>query len=179
MLVDARGVEIAPGDTAIWGFGVGRSVAMAEGVVVGEEVCEEDFRGIAVRTDRVSLTPKGRVRVRVVRRSYDSGEKPVIDVAPDRLIVLKLDYDNWSEMARYRLPPSPLPTQAEVARVAIEKAIERYTASMKEKVAPTWMERMPFPVDPAVAEKVALAEYLGFCARELEVQRRKLRAIDG
>jgi hypothetical protein len=111
-LLDARGVPIAPGDTAIYGFGVGRSIAMAEAVVLGElpEGALPEFGGGVV-----SLTPSGRVRLRVVRRSgIHGGTKPVVDVAPDRLVVLKLDYDNWSEWARYRLPPSPLPTQAEL-----------------------------------------------------------------
>jgi hypothetical protein len=106
-LTDARGVKIEAGDIAIYGFGVGRSIAMAEAVVLWEG----DGGGTP---PRVSLTPSGRVRLRVVRRSYSSGQKPIVDVAPDRLVVLKLDYDNWSEWARYRLPPSPLPTQAEM-----------------------------------------------------------------
>lgn len=64
-LLDARGVPIAPGDTAIYGFGVGRSVAMAEGVVLGGEKGDPDTNGWG---RRVSLTPSGRVRVRVIRR---------------------------------------------------------------------------------------------------------------
>lgn len=117
-LVDARGVPIAPGDTAIYGFGVGRSVAMAEAVVLGEEPCTHgdpdaectrECPGFT-RSPSVSLTPSGRVRLRVVRRSYGVGEKPVVTVGPDRLVVLK-DYDG----GRPALPPSPLPTQEEDA----------------------------------------------------------------
>lgn len=35
-LVDARGVEIEPGDVCLYGFGVGRSVAIAPGDTVND-----------------------------------------------------------------------------------------------------------------------------------------------
>ncbi|MFF0183525.1 hypothetical protein [Streptomyces sp. NPDC005244] len=87
-ITDARGVDVKPGATVIYGFGVGRSVAMAEGVV------EE-------RDGEVSLTPSGRLWVQVVRRSYGSGTEQRVHVAADRLVVVDV------------LPHSPQPTQIE------------------------------------------------------------------
>ncbi|MFF5973677.1 hypothetical protein ACFY7C_19330 [Streptomyces sp. NPDC012769] len=131
-VVDARGVEIEPGDTVIYGYTVGRSVALAEAVVVGEEghrdigpigfneFQQQDSHGCSCgnnwpcfETDTpvkssVSLTPTGRVRLRIVRRSYGSWHtKPVVDVAPDRLIVLKPIATDVIP-GRVMLPPSPL-----------------------------------------------------------------------
>jgi hypothetical protein len=101
-ILDARGVEISPDDVAIYGFGVSRSVAMAEGRI------EPDPDNPL----QVSLTPTGLVRVRVVRRSYSSGEKPVVAVIPDRLVVLKSQpsFDDGLSVV-YVLPWSPLMTQ--------------------------------------------------------------------
>lgn len=127
-LTDARGVEIAAGDTVIYGFGVGRSVAMAEGVVLA---ADHEGRHPWPPEDGwpVSLTPKGRVRVRVVRRSYSSGEKPVVDIAPDRLVVLK-EVDGPLQPGTpepcFALPISPLPTQDEVATEKLTKTVARY-----------------------------------------------------
>lgn len=87
-LTDARGVPLKPGARIVYGFGVGRSVAMAEGVI--EEAAGD-----------VSLTPSGRVWVQIVRRSYSSGTDAHVHIAPDRLVVVQA------------LPPSPLPTQAQ------------------------------------------------------------------
>jgi hypothetical protein len=128
-VTDARGVEISSGDTVIYGFGVGRSVAMCEGVVLGEPVME---RNVNVDT-KVSLTKSGRVRLRVVRRSYGGGEKPVVDIAPDRLVVLKPGLNNQEELDPDcpTLPPSPLPTQDEANAAEIEKQIKRYTARLR------------------------------------------------
>lgn len=108
-LTDARGVTIAPGDTAIWGYPYDSSIGMAEGVVLGDV---PDFMG---DEPEVSLTASGRVRIRVTRRSTGPGTKPVVDIAPDRLVVLKpfysyLDGEQFTDM---HLPPSPLPAQEE------------------------------------------------------------------
>jgi hypothetical protein len=90
-VVDARGVTIIGGDRVVYGFSIGRSVAMAEAVVeVGK-----DHVGI-------SMTASGRVWVHVARRSYGADpdgthNRRRVHIAPDRLVVVKA------------LPPSPLP----------------------------------------------------------------------
>jgi hypothetical protein len=147
-LTDARGVVIAPGDTALYGFGVGRSVAMAEAVVLGETThvrgaSEEDCPGCdryrrGEHHLKVSLTPSGRVRLRVIRRSYSSGEKPVVDVAPDRMVVLKPDTHAFGpglDASTAYLPPSPLPTQAEEARDSIRRGIEYHEKNLADPEA--------------------------------------------
>lgn len=148
-LLDARGVQIEPGDAVIYGFAVGRSVAMCEGVVVAE-------------AGKVSLTQSGRVRIRVVRRSYSSGEKPVVDVAPDRIVVLKA----MGPTPAY-LPPSPLPTQDEEARSRIEDLVRRYTEDLRLTEVPAdrpWWD--------------SVQEIHEHAADRLKVLRGKLRAID-
>ncbi len=167
-LGDARGVPITAGDVAIWGFGVDRSVAMAEGVVMREK---EGYPYPA-------QTPTGRIKIRVTRRSFNSGEKPVVDVAPDRLVVLKWPINYGDPGALPMLPESPLPTQAEKARTVIEARIKHHTEELRAKVVPHWWERMPFPVAPMDAERVALVEYLAWHNKELAKQRRKLRELD-
>lgn len=172
-LVDARGVEISPGDVALYGFGVGRSIAMAEAVVLGETDGPPKQH---MRHDRVSLTPSGRVRLRVVRRSYDSGTKPIVDVAPDRLVVLKEEWTGLANlMTRPSLPPSPLPTQDDEARVSIQRMIDLYVEHLRKTVAPDYWTRDPEAADP---EALALAEYHSHCAKELGAQRRKMKALD-
>lgn len=117
--LDARGVEIVPGDRVIYGFGLSRSVAMAEGEVV------EDHGD-------VSVTTTGLVRVRIIRRSYNNGEKPVVAIMPDRLVVLKpiLDPENPQSSSRvYVLPWSPQPTQDELNYDQLVSNVERYTDS--------------------------------------------------
>lgn len=174
-LLDARGVVITPGDTAIYGFGVGRSVAMAETVVMGKG---DPNRPGWQSDSEVSLTMSGRVRLRVVRRSYSSGEKPIVDVAPDRLVVLKPvevgceDLTGWREAIE--LPPSPLPTQDEKARAKIEESMAYSVEALRATEAPEWWRR---PDGPA-AEALALAEYLVFHGDKLKEDRRKLRALD-
>ncbi|MFF1625588.1 hypothetical protein [Streptomyces sp. NPDC058272] len=85
---DARGVEIYPGATCVYGAGVGRSIALVEAVVDG-------------------FTDSGRVWVRVVRRSYGettwSKPRDRVHVGPDRIVIVDA------------LPDSPLSTQAENA----------------------------------------------------------------
>lgn len=181
-LTDARGVPIAPGDTAIYGFGVGRSVAMAEAVVLGEEhadsgkaspyggtlcTCKDELHPHLNPSPSVSLTPSGRVRLRVVRRSYSSGERPVVDVAPDRLVVLKQAYNNWEEAPHYRLPPSPLPTQDEEARKEIERRIESCKADLRSDTI-VW----------GLSSFATLAEFHAYAAKRLAEYRRKLKALD-
>lgn len=100
-LTDARDVPIKPGATVVYGFGVGRSIAMAEGVV------EE-------KDGEVSLTPSGRVWVQVVRRSFSSGEKGRVHVQADRLVVVDV------------LPASPQPTQLEGNVAEWQKQRDRY-----------------------------------------------------
>ncbi|MFD8117056.1 hypothetical protein [Streptomyces microflavus] len=167
-LLDARGVAIAPGDTVIYGFGVGRSVAMAEAVVLGDDCdCDDTFPDPCPKPS-VSLTPSGRVRLRVVRRSYSDGEKPVVDVAPDRLVVLKTAKTTWGvgpfgggTKVVALLPESPLPTQEEKARKKFQKAIARYS----ETESPDWWDD-------------TLGDWHTFAAKQLEEQKRKLRALD-
>ena len=161
-LTDARGVEIAPGDTAIYGFSVSRSVAMAEAVVLAEP----DPTATALTPRKVSLTPSGRVRLRVVRRSYSSGEKPVVDVAPDRLVVLKYVGLPGIGDASY-LPPSPLPTQDEKARAKIEAQIQSYTEDLRSDTI-TWGE----------SHFADLAEFHAWAAKRLAELRKKLKALD-
>lgn len=145
---------------------------MAEGVVLGD-----DAREVMKRTDpdtlTVSLTASGRVRVRVVRRSYNDGEKPVVDIAPDRLVVLKRARTGFRGAV---LPSSPRPTQDEVARAGLERRIEVYTDSLRRTEAPDQWER-PEPAGPT-AEAVALADYHAWCARQLTDLRKKLRDLD-
>lgn len=121
-LSDARGVPLKPGAHIVYGFGVGRSVAMAEGVI---EEADGD----------VSLTPSGRVWVRIVRRSYSSGRDPRVHVAPDRLVVVQA------------LPPSPLPTQAQDNVAEWELRRDRYrvrlTALAEGEPLADWEERYP------------------------------------
>lgn len=158
-LLDARGVEISPGDVAIYGFGVGRSVAMAEAVVLWEG----DGGGTPAR---VSLTPSGRVRLRVVRRSYGDGQKPVVDVAPDRLVVLK-GQGFWHEgydRVDFVLPPSPLPTQAEENRKRIENLIEMHKADLRATEVP----------DRHYYERWDLAQFHAYAARRLDELRQEL-----
>lgn len=127
-LTDARGVMINPGDTVIYGFGVGRSIAMAEGVVLGErEYHLDEYRPLTV-----SLTGSGRVRIRVIRRSYSSGEKPVVDIAPDRLVVLKQAYTADSMVSEAFLPDSPLPTQDQANVAKLWGEIKRSTDRLRE-----------------------------------------------
>lgn len=129
-VLDARGVAIEPGDTVIYGFGVGRSVAMAEGVVLAAEPCDGDC-STPTRHQTLSLTPTGMIRVRVVRRSYSSGEKPVVAINPDRVVVLKeASYDPWPF-----LPPSPLPTQDEKRLGELLGTIRRYKETLLQMAA--------------------------------------------
>lgn len=105
-LVDARGVEIEPGDVVIYSSMVnhplGRRIVMAEGVVLGDPICPDceqvrpplnlvhqchtDPTGRpAPPPTQVSLTPSGRVRI----RPCGGVQKPVVDAGTDRLVVLK------------------------------------------------------------------------------------------
>jgi hypothetical protein len=188
-LTDARGVPIAPGDTAIYGFGVSRSVAMAEAVVLGapptnDWVCayegpdhdtehpEEDdhtwVRPDGYNPSPVSLTPSGRVRLRVVRRSYSSGEKPIVDVAPDRLVVLK-PIPTDVIPGRSMLPPSPLPTQDEEATKRIMAAMAVSVEALRATEAPEWWRNPD--------RTLALAEYHAFHTKKLAEDRRKLKEL--
>ena len=166
-LVDARGVEIEPGDVCLYGFGVGRSVALAEGVVLEAPPCDVPGCTLTVH-ETVSLTPSGRVRLRVVRRSYSSGEKPVVDVAPDRIVVLKpgppVDVYGDHEVI---LPPSPLPTQDEEARKEIERRIESCKADLRSDTI-VW----------GLSSFATLAEFHAYAAKRLAEYRRKLKALD-
>lgn len=168
-LLDARGVLIEPGDTAIYGFGVSRSVAMAEAIVLGEMTGD-----LAHSRLKVSVTPKGRVRLRVVRRSYSDGEKPTVDVAPDRLVVLKREPCLVGE-ADAVLPPSPLPTQDEVARKKIQKDVDRHVETLRMTAAPQWW----LSCEPAgTRPEIALANFQVHNAKRLAEARRKLKALD-
>jgi hypothetical protein len=132
-LLDARGVIIEPGDTAIYGFGVGRSVAMAEGRI------RDDGYG------HVSTTPSGRVWVTIVRRSYGSGTEDRVHIAPDRLVVLKPGFNNQEELDPDcpTLPESPLPTQDETNLKELQKLVGRTRVEVLRLAeggnAPSWV----------------------------------------
>lgn len=94
---DWRGTEITAGAPVIYGAGVGRSIELVEA-----EVAEP------------MLTKSGRIRLKIVRRAYQTGSsysKAVVDVGPDRLTVIRPD----------SLPPTDLPLYTE----QIEKSKER------------------------------------------------------
>lgn len=173
-ILDARGVIITPGDTAIWGFDVGRSVAMAEGVVLGAH--GPGSYDVPGEGEKVSLTASGRVRVRVIRRSHSSGEKPVVDIAPDRLVVLK--ESPYPELMAAYLPPSPLPPQDEVVRADIERRMTRYTKDLRAEKAPDWWSRDMEIRDDDAREALALAGYALFVGKQLAELRLKLKALD-
>ncbi|MFF8831347.1 hypothetical protein [Streptomyces sp. NPDC015131] len=126
MVTDARGVEIEAGDTAIFFGVIGRSVALAEGVVLGSERCSlvcapadhgTECDGGASGCRSVSLTLSGRVRLRVVWRSDPGAGYPIAYVRPDRLVVLKpCDWAGDDNGPLITLPPSPLPTQGEASK---------------------------------------------------------------
>lgn len=180
-VVDARGVAIAPGDTVIYGFGVSRSVAMAEAVVLGECKAMHVTKCSGPECPRygASLTASGRVRLRVVRRSYSSGEKPIVDVAPGRLVVLKQTGHGLGRDIAY-LPPSPLPTQDEVARAGIEKSIAYHNKQLRDLgnggPLPQYVrERLDRDGGSEEVERVNLMTYH---ISEMANDRRKLRDLD-
>lgn len=132
-LKDARGVDIKAGDTVIYGFGVSRSVAMAEGVV---EAADHNGEHPWPPEDGwpVKTTPTGLVKVRVVRRSYSSGTQPVVSIMADRMVVLKRGewaVDGVTQETRSFLPPSPLPTQDEELYDKLVSSVERYTGDIE------------------------------------------------
>jgi hypothetical protein len=161
-LLDARGVEIEPDDTVVYGFGVSRSVAMAEGVVLGELA----FPAVASSTTKVSLTATGKVRVRAVRRSYGSGTQPVVALMPDRIVVLK-GACNGTVQA---LPASPLPTQDEAYRAGLEREIALYESHLQLTEVPRWW---------TVRGDTSLEGYRAHTSRWLTVTRQKLEALGG
>lgn len=176
-LLDARGVEISPGDAVIYGFGVSRSVAMAEGVVVGSPCQDDGCEGIYDDcSPKVSLTPSGLVRIRVVRRSYSSGSKPVVNLMPDRIVVLK-EVDGPLQPTApdpcFALPVSPLPTQDEAHRQKLEGEIAPYTAGLRATEAPSYWRWGGGTVEER------LADYLAYCAKRLTSLRKELEALDG
>ncbi len=162
-LLDARGIPIAAGDTVIYGFGVGRSVAMAEGVVLAADPDDLDSGG-----GTVALTPSGRVWVRVVRRSYASGSKPKVHVAADRLVVLK-SYEDFRGDMRPVLLPSELPTQDEEERQRIENLLKIYTADLRATEVPA----------RHYYEGWSLGRFHAYAADRLAVLREELRKLDG
>lgn len=115
-LVDARGVEIEPGDAVIYSSMVnhplGRRVVMAEGVVLARPCRDKECEGgYSDCEEAVSLTPSGRVRVRDARRFHGGKEGAIVDVAPDRITVLKqIDgpFQPGTPDPCFALPPSPL-----------------------------------------------------------------------
>lgn len=179
-LLDARGVTVEVGDTVIYGFGVGSSVAMAEGVVLGEtnhldnhefEDCPGCTGGIDLR---VSQTPSGLVRIRVIRRSYSSGIKPVITIAADRFVVLKTANTTWNgDDMTALLPASPLPTQDDVALDSIRKSIERNEESLRATETPEWWNDGPYE-----SPELSLAHYHEMAAHLLESNRKALERLE-
>lgn len=121
-LKDARGVDIRPGDVVIYGFGVSRSVAMAEGLVLGKH--DDHTACLPPCDDEVKTTPTGLVKVRVIRRSYDSKTQPVVSIAADRMVVLKPIVAEDADLIV--LPNSPLPTQDEELYDKLVSSVERY-----------------------------------------------------
>jgi len=94
---DWRGTPIEPGALVIYGAPVGRSIAMVEATVANP-----------------MLTPSGRIWLDVVRRSYGHVGTEVgrVHVGADRLTVVSL------------LPPSDLPTAADLAAEALARREE-------------------------------------------------------
>jgi hypothetical protein len=137
---------------------------MAEAVVLAAEPCDGEC-DTPTRHQTVSLTPSGRVRLRVVRRSYSSGEKPVVDVAPDRLVVLKQTGHGIGRLPI--LPPSPLPTQDEEARRKIEGQMESYAEDLRSDTI-TW----------GAAHFADLADFHAYAAKQLAKYRKKLKDLD-
>jgi hypothetical protein len=135
---------------------------MAEGVVVGVE--QPPGKGHS-EPARVSLTTTGRVRVKVIRRSYNSGEKPVVDVAPDRLVVLKPS--PYPELMAAYLPKSDLPTQAERARDDIRIQMASYVKDLRSDHI-TW----------GLSSFTDLADFHAYANTRLKQLRRKLKALD-
>jgi hypothetical protein len=98
---DWRGTPIEVGQTVIYGSGVGsHSIQLNEATI--EELPNEN----------------GRVKVRLVRRSYSQGTKPVVDVGHDRITIVT------------ELPPSELQTQPEHAAESAER-MRRYKTHLK------------------------------------------------
>lgn len=100
--VDARGVEVTPGATVVYGAPVGRSIAMVEAVV---------------DTGR-PFTASGRVRLNVVRRGFGSGwpgGNDTVAVRPDRLVVV------------LALPEATTATEAEI-RAAYRRRVDEIRA---------------------------------------------------
>jgi hypothetical protein len=169
-LKDARGVDINAGDVVIYGFGVSRSVAMAEGVVLGKH---DDHKAcLPPCLDAVSQTKTGLVRVRVVRRSYAQGEKPVVAIMADRMVVLK-QHDGMRPV----LPPSPLPTQDEELYGKLTSTVERYMGDIERLSSGGELDRHEIqrgynepPYEPDDQERIAywLNNY-----REWEAEARK------
>lgn len=172
MVKDARGVDIAAHDTAIYGFGVGSSVAMAEGVVLGEHADHRCVRPYDC-LDSVKLSPSGRIYIRIIRRSCYSGTKPVVDVAPDRVVVLKAAYNNWEEKLHFRLPDSTLPTQTDVARAATQRLIDLYVKSIRNPEA-----NCPDRWDHLETREAQVADYAAWCSRQLAKYRKELKALE-
>lgn len=161
-LLDARGVKIEPGDAVIYGYGVGRSVAMAEGEVVDDG-------------GKVSVTRSGRVRIRIVRRSYRHGVKPVIDLAADRMVVLKA-LAGWP-VDQPHLPPSPLPTQADEHRSRLETSLAHYRKRLAELEAGDELRgwELSFHQTYGWPRERFINKLRGYVAED----RRKLEALDG
>lgn len=172
-MVDARGVLITPGARCIYGFGVSRSVAMAEGVI------RDDGYG------HVSTTPSGRVWVTIVRRSYGNGQEDRVHVAPDRLVVLRLGewaVDGVTQEMRPFLPPSPLPTQDQKNRDDLITKIETFTGSLSDILSggpvPPWVYQTASNEPRNITEDRARLEVTAFYRRCLVEYRDKLAKIE-
>lgn len=74
------------------------------------------------------FTKSGRVNVRIVRRSYSSGTSDIVHVGPDRLTVVD------------SLPPSDVPTQAEVRA----KRAEQLRVAETHDFPPIYLSREPW-----------------------------------
>ena len=96
---DWRGTVIAPGDTVIYGAGVGRSVQLVEGEVVENNA--------------------GKVKIKILRRSYTSSNTQFVTMGHDRITVVN------------ELPPCNLPFAAE--QIAERKARDAQYKSHKLK----------------------------------------------
>lgn len=96
-VTDWRGTPITPGALVVYGAPVGRSIAMVEAVVATP-----------------MLTPSGRIWLDVIRRSYGQSGTEVgkVHVGADRLTVVT------------ELPPSAMPTAADVAAEATSQRAE-------------------------------------------------------
>lgn len=117
---DWRGTPINIGDTVVYGSGVGRSIQLNEAIVDGFH--EQKINSWADETET-------KVKVRIIRRSYMQGTKPVVTVGADRITVVTT------------LPPCTLQTQGEKVAKDAERTRIREAAHASHDFPPMREEK--------------------------------------